>query len=1225
MKKRIIQALTKLTNSLTKLQTKLATGENKPKSLFEDLTPSTDIDENGKYAEAISWGLENDNVKNIALTGPYGSGKSSVLKTYEKKHGNTYHFLNISLATFQPQEGKNEEDYLEKSILQQMIYRVKDRTIPFSRFKRIKHVKNRSIILFLTLLVASVTASIYLFQPTYLKDNFQGTLLQQNFTSGQPLNILWTFFLITVTLLFPFVFLKNIYSLIRGNLNFNKVTIANATIEKNNVDAQPIFDKYLDEILYFFEATKYDVVIFEDLDRLDNLVIFESLRELNALINNSEQIKRRVVFIYAVKDEIFGVVDKDSSKMQDTIDFSKNRTKFFDFIIPVIPIINSSNSIDKLTEKIDKLTYTDKIDRSFLNDVTIYIDDMRILKNVFNEFIIYKDKLGGIDLDLNKLLAMVIYKNIYPFDFSQLQYKKGLVYDVLQNKSVIIRTRTHTLETEIETLELKIKGTEQETLTSLRELQVSYLDELGIYKPNRYQNYAINIGATSYNNNNSYNEQNFFDNLKQTDRVNYNLPNRGSGQTKAEQIATVFDTKQNYFEREEYIKIREEDRIDLLKEELAELKQQKTETSAKSLKELIEESDPKDVFSEGIYDKKLLIYLLRHGYIDEMYNHYLTYFHPGSLTETDMKFIFSVKNHEPLEAHHSLNNIDKIIERLNGNEFKQVEILNYYLLNHLMENSHRETYQTFYDTIITQLANEKKESIDFIDGFRRTATQKKRFIQSICRKWDNIWHFIEKESNFSAEEKDSYVSDILAFANIDDIIKINKGEKLSDFIARHHDFLTIAPTDNNKRMQILLELDVKFLGLEKLSSDQDLIDNVVEKELYKINPSTLATILGVTTEQLSYSFIKQTDRQDVQNYIDSNIEIYVDQVLLKVAIKEETEHALIDLLNRKDVSMNLKEKVIVEQPVVISNIANINHEIWPVLVSFKKIKVTWSNVVAYFQEGESFDEDLVNFLNNPEVASELSKHYIGDAEKFDIDTVEKVSEAIIKNQEITEESFEVLTSSISKFSYFPVDSIPMKRVETMIIQGVLKLSNENFQSLKANYNNLVCLYLEENIDQFIENMDNYPLEHDSVVQLFHSERVPEKYKIRLIEGLDVAGLLKEDSAFFEGLADFILENHVQVSKEVFDWLMAVDMRVDNKLILISKRIEEFDFVTITELLTKLGDPYAEIAENGKRPQIRNNEVHRKFVQALEDKHYISSSRVNVRNIRINTRFKMEEV
>jgi hypothetical protein len=1033
-----------------------------------------------------------------------------------------------------------------------------------------------------------------------------------------------TFFLIAVTLLFPFIFLKNIYSLFRGNLNFNKVTIANATIEKNNEDAQSTFDKYLDEILYFFEATKYDVVIFEDLDRFDNLDIFESLRELNALLNNYEQIKRRIVFIYAIKDEIFGVVDKDNNTIQDTIDLSKNRTKFFDFIIPVIPIINSSNSIDKLTVKIDKLAYADKIDRTFLSDVTIYIDDMRILKNVFNEFIIYKDKLGGIDLDLNKLLAMVIYKNIYPFDFSQLQYKKGLVYEVLQNKHAIISAQTCRLEAEIEKLEAKVKGTEQETLTSLKELQVNYLDELGIYKPNRYQNYNISIDSNTYSNNNEFNAQNFFDNLKKADRVNYSLPNSRNGQTDAEQIATVFGSKQNYFEREEYIKIREEDRIDRIKEELAELKQLKVEASAKSLKELIEESDPGDVFSETIYDQKLLIYLLRHGYINEMYNHYLTYFHPGSLTEKDMKFIFSVKNHEPLEVHFSLYNIEKIIERLNGNEFKQVEILNYDLLNHLMENSQRPKYQNYNDAIITQLANETKKAIDFIAGFRRTAMHKHQFIQSICRKWDNIWHYIEMESNFTEEEKDSYVSDILAFADIIDIKKINKGQELSDYIAQHHDFLTIAPTDKNKRKQILLDLDVKFQSLDKLTGDQEFINYVVEKELYEINPSTLATILDVTSEQLSYSAIQQTERQDVLNYIDAHIETYMKQVLLKVAIKEETEDALIDLLNRDEVSIDLKEAIIAEQTVLISDITKIIHRLWPVLVSFKKISVTWSNVVAYFQEGESFDKELVNFLNNPEVASKLSKHNIGDASESDTDTVKKMSEAIIKNKDLTEASFEVLTSSIDSYSDFPVESLPKKRVESMIIHGVLTLSTENFESLMASYNDLVLLYLEENIHQFTENVDNYPLDHESVVQLFHSVRIPKNYKIRLIEALDVASLSNEDTAFAEELSGFILENQVELTIDLFNWLLAVDMRVDEKLMLFSKRIEKLDFAAITDLLTKMGDPYAEIAENGKRPQIRYNRVHQDFVQALEEKNYISSSRVKGRNIRIHTRLKMEE-
>lgn len=568
-------------------------------------------------------------------------------------------------------------------------------------------------------------------------------------------------------------------------------------------------------------------------------------------------------------------------------------------------------------------------------------------------------------------------------------------------------------------------------------------------------------------------------------------------------------------------------------------------------------------------------------------------------------------------------NTDKIIERLNGNEFKQVEILNYDLLNHIMENSQRQPYKNYYDAIITQLAKETKNAIDFIEGFWQIAKNKHHFIQSICGKWDNIWRYIEKESNFTEEEMDSYLSDILAFADISDIEKINKKKELSNFISRHHNFLSIAPVCGEKRKQILLVLDVKFVVLDKLTSDQNLIGYVVERKLYEINPSTLATILGVTTDQLSYSSIQKTARKDVLDYIDAHIETYIKQVLLRVAIEEETEEALINILNRDKVSMDLKEEIIAEQPVVITDITTVIPEIWPVLVRFKKIDVSWSNVVAYFQEAESIDRELVDFLNMPEVAGELSKYNIGDASVADSDTVQEMSEAIIENQDLIEASFELLTNSIDRFSLYPIDSLPKVRVETMIIQGVLTLSPENFESLKSGFGDLFQLYLEENIYQFIESMDNYSLEHKDVVQLFHSKRIPEDYKIRLIEALDVASLSKEDTEFAEELADFILLNHVKLSMDAFDWLIDIEMRMDKKLMLISKRIYGLEFTDITELLRKLGEPYAEIAENGKRPQIKNNEVNRDFVQALDKKRYISSFSVNGKNIRINTRLKME--
>lgn len=43
---------------------------------YEDLTPTNNGNEDGKYSVALEWALKNNNIKNIALTGAYGSGKS---------------------------------------------------------------------------------------------------------------------------------------------------------------------------------------------------------------------------------------------------------------------------------------------------------------------------------------------------------------------------------------------------------------------------------------------------------------------------------------------------------------------------------------------------------------------------------------------------------------------------------------------------------------------------------------------------------------------------------------------------------------------------------------------------------------------------------------------------------------------------------------------------------------------------------------------------------------------------------------------------------------------------------------------------------------------------------------------------------------------------------------------------------------------------------------------
>lgn len=146
----------------------------------ESLTPTL-LKENESAYESVRdlrEALKAEDVLNIALTGPYGSGKSSVLHTLMYLKDEKWNYLPISLATldddkhqktkdeetedqqelldnqtsekstgkdnFDDRDNENYKEILnrriEYSILQQLIYRETIDTLPNSRFKRITHI-----------------------------------------------------------------------------------------------------------------------------------------------------------------------------------------------------------------------------------------------------------------------------------------------------------------------------------------------------------------------------------------------------------------------------------------------------------------------------------------------------------------------------------------------------------------------------------------------------------------------------------------------------------------------------------------------------------------------------------------------------------------------------------------------------------------------------------------------------------------------------------------------------------------------------------------------------------------------------------------------------------------------------------------------------------------------------------------------------------------------------
>lgn len=121
-----------------------------------------------------------------------------------------------------------------------------------------------------------------------------------------------------------------------------------------------------------------------------------------------------------------------------------------------------------------------------------------------------------------------------------------------------------------------------------------------------------------------------------------------------------------------------------IQEKLQQLRMQHHALSGVSLARILEDYLPEEVLSEKVQRNKLLVFLLRRGYIDEKYANYINYFKGTSITKGDMNFILSVKNREPLAFDYQLTKTPMVIQRLQEYEFEEEAIYNFDLLEELL-------------------------------------------------------------------------------------------------------------------------------------------------------------------------------------------------------------------------------------------------------------------------------------------------------------------------------------------------------------------------------------------------------------------------------------------------------------------------------------------------------------------------------------------------------------
>ncbi|MCI8964100.1 MAG: hypothetical protein HFG37_10390 [Eubacterium sp.] len=1104
---------------------------------YKDFTPEKEIKNGEEYLNALDWALRNPNVKNIALSGPYGSGKSSIIQSYMKEHPSVK-ALNISLATFDVENCQDDENIIEEGILKQLFYKVDANKIPQSRYRKLRKI---SIISYIRNI--SVFSLLLVFICGFFMTDKTCALFNKVLSIGAywGMGELFTVFFVICVWMVGVLFLAYLFRGITKKFSLKEVNLADKAVFSEGLeDNESIFNKNMDEIVYFFEETKYDTVFIEDLDRFESTEIFIKLRELNIILNNYEQIKNRIVFIYAIRDDVF---------------INDERTKFFDFIIPVIPIINSTNSGEILREKLDVIEMEDgtfasskyDISSRFITLISPFIEDMRVLTSICNEFVIYKNTLRdrqNLSLKDELMFSMMVFKNLNPKDFSDLEAEKGVVKKAFNAKKDFVDDKILALEKEIEPKQTLLDKVELDVLRDLQEVKIAFISYL--VDGNNKLNYVENSkGRFTYSdimkddfNIRSLNDESI---VNYTTGYNYyEITQNKAFSNLEEELKSIGN---NYIERCECIKNSIEDKKEKIKKDIENCKKEISLLRSYTLSPLIKKYSSEEILPDDVRENKLLVFLLRHGYIDEHYAEYINYFHPNSITKDEMNFILGIRNFEAVgDFSYELKNCSHILERIEDYEFKQSEALNFNLLDYMICQKEKGDK---YHNMMQQITDRSTKSKEFIKAYLERGVNIEIFIQEICHKSDWIWLDLVTDNTVSEDKKYNYLSLVLCNVDISDIENNDYSEEdgiegvICSFIKEHKDILQrLRNVPVKTMMTVIKTLNLCFGNLDIEGVDEELLEFIFENKYFELNHSMLENLFKMKKPECipdlrraNYKVVCRLGYEPLKKKINTNFLQYVQTFILDTETNteedfESVEDIIENLYKRDDLDRCLQ--VIDKEPVIWEKLESCCAdglqdekgkpavlEIWNYILEQNRTNPSWDNYSKYRDEFGVTGE-LIEFLDT----------HVDDFIMASDASI--VSDNIIKEIIIENISLQSFVKFIQRFQIGEftneLSEFDKDKMEAMIAERYFPFSAERCAELRKAYPNLCIEFICKNKDEFMESIDECGLIQDEIVELLKNNSFSDDEKIKILNQV-------ESTEIDERIALRIRQFKFKISKE----------------------------------------------------------------------------------------------
>ncbi|OBF58326.1 hypothetical protein A5787_23520 [Mycobacterium sp. 852002-50816_SCH5313054-b] len=902
-----------------------------------------------------------------------------MLDKFQEHHNSST--LRLAISTLAPDtQGVSLTNRIQKEVLKQLVYSARSRTLRHSRFRRRTPLPWWRALVEALLAVGGLLALLLLLGrlPSHIAGIADHSTLQRI--------MVWT---VVAALLC--VALAVLRTITHNRVVVSEISAAGATFSLS-APTNTYFDEYLDEVVYFFDQEPKDFVIFEDLDRYNDPQIFQALRELNTLLNNTpkrlDKIDRHnnpLRFIYAMRDSLFEKIGEETaeraaSDAAHAENIRANRTKFFELVIPVVPFISHRSAREHLHRLLRDAQITD-IDRSLVELVAKHVTDMRLLINIRNEYLVFAARLLKSDkvapeLSANQLFALVAYKNFHLEDFEDISRRASDLDRVYDFHRRLVAAAV--AKCEHEKRDLLTRNAPPPAIFPLANKLGGRLVALGHAERDRNNWTGMQLGFVV--NSERHNEQRvtepaFWDAVVEARSITVQANQNQLIVLSQAHLEGLFPEalKDRWAERCAEAVERQLERLDrqidfLRGANFQDLTDDETVPLAVSANANGQTDAVKNVtFAEFVDEtlrSELARDLVKHGYVDQNFTLYATQFY-GDFTGVDVAtFIVQTVQTNSIDINYRFSGpaaIANLLAETDEDFTHTISAYNVQVLDYLLVQDPKRADEVVKH-VTTKFGTQARE---FLAAFFTANGERARLAARMGhRGWQQVFTYLSADEGVPADARASLVDAALLSADPDGTYDF--GSEFTDFVTEHYEEMSAFTAPHSRSeldtlVRILQRAGIRLPSLGQV--DHELQRLLVANELYELTAANLRTALGISGE---VTLDQARDNDAVYRYCLTNLNVYLDAIEADddTDYSVQTSRTLVAALN---VAVGAEETVkritaTASPDAALRKVTDAPSSTWPDLAAADMFRGSLTNVEAYRAEIGAIDENLGQLL-----------------------------------------------------------------------------------------------------------------------------------------------------------------------------------------------------------------------------------------------------------------------